>query len=446
MRLRRTIAGAKRYIGTVLGAALLLTGCGDTNAVQQAEEPVPYLVDESVAAPEWSDSYVAEPKAEGDLRVIQISDPHYYSMRLTDGCTLYKNSMAKAAGRDALHIGEILDAFSKQMQQYEPDVLVVTGDLTMNGAKASHEDFADYLRPFEEKGIRVLVLPGNHDINSNRAWEIRENTATITEGVTPEEFEKIYSEFGYREAIYRDTDSLSYVADLGENCWMLLLDASIYREEIVRPGGRLGKTTREWISNVLTEAAQKGIRVISASHQNLLVHNDNFISDYTILDGVSIVTEYLNAGVDINLSGHLHCMNIVSKQDRFYEVAMESISVWPNLYGQLDVRKDGTMSFSTHATEHASNSYAYMLDSTYQTLGRRLPEEGLTDQERTVMRDFVVQMNVAYFSGKLKSKEEYESEEGYRLWKEKAPGSSSFQFIESIVQGDRRDHTFIEEI
>ena len=75
-----------------------------------------------------------------------------------------------------------------------------------------------------------------------------------------------------------------------------------------------------------------------------------------------------------------------------------------------------------------------------------LPEEGLTDQERTVMRDFVVQMNVAYFSGKLKSKEEYESEEGYRLWKEKAPGSSSFQFIESIVQGERRDHTFIEEI
>ena len=149
--------------------ALGLTACQLPSTIGRqdaAEEPERYLVDESVAAPEWTDSYTAEPKQKGDLRIMQISDPHYYSPRLTDQCTLYQNAMVSAAGRDALHIGEILDAFFEQMQQYDPDVLIVSGDLSMNGEKASHEDFAAYLRQFEENGIQVLVIPGNHDINS----------------------------------------------------------------------------------------------------------------------------------------------------------------------------------------------------------------------------------------------------------------------------------------
>lgn len=422
-----------------------LSGChlaGNKNTGTAEIEP--YLVDESVAVPEWTDSYVAEPKEEGDLRVIQISDPHYYSMRLTDQCMLYQNAMAKAAGRDALHIGEILDAFYVQMQQYDPDVLIVSGDLSMNGEKASHEDFAEYLKQFEEKGIQVLVIPGNHDINSTSAWEIRENVATPAESVTPEEFEAIYSEFGYSEAIYRDEDSLSYVADVGKNCWAIMLDASIYKDGMVKPGGRLSRATRDWVSDILAKAEEKGIRVFSTSHQNLLVHNENFISDYTILDGASLVGTYMDAGVAINLSGHLHCMNIVDRQEQFYEVAMESISVWPNLYGQLDIRKNGTISFSTHATIHEANSFAYMLDSTNRTLGSRFSGEGLTDDEIFAMRDFIVQMNIAYFAGKIECPEVYENAEGYQLWKAKAPDSRNFLFIESILQAERTDHTYIE--
>lgn len=432
-------------ITAILCMALGLTACQlpTTDKQDAAEEPELYLVDESVAAPEWTDSYTAEPKQKGDLRIMQISDPHYYSPRLTDQCTLYQNAMVSAAGRDALHIGEILDAFFEQMQQYDPDVLIVSGDLSMNGEKASHEDFAAYLRQFEENGIQVLVIPGNHDINSQSPWEIRGNRAILTENVTPEEFEEIYADFGYNEAIYRDEDSLSYVADLGKNCWVIMLDASIYKDGDVKPGGLLSKATRDWVSGVLEDAKAQGVRVISTTHQNLLVHNENFISDYTIVDGASLAEKYIENGVAINLSGHLHCMNIVERRGVFYEVAMESLSVWPNLYGQLDIREDGTMSFSTHATIHSSNSYAYMLDSTNRTLGTRFSEEGLTEDEISAMRDFIVQMNIAYFAGRLEPSEVYEKDEGYLLWKKKASESRNLEFIESIMQETRRDHTYI---
>lgn len=431
-------------IVTFFCMTVLLSACQFTEKKgTKTNEITLYQVDESVKPPTWEDSYIADEKADGDLRIIQISDPHYYSPRLTDGCTLFQNAMANAAGRDALHIQEILDAFFVQMQQYEPDVLIVSGDLSLNGERASHEDFATYLSQFEKQGIQALVLPGNHDINSTSAWEIRDNTAILTDGVSPEEFEQIYMDFGYGEALYRDKDSLSYVADIGNKCWIMMLDASIYKDNVSQPGGRLSKATRDWIGDILSKAREQKVRVLSSSHQNLLVHNENFVSDYTILDGASLVEKYIEEGVAVNLSGHMHCMNIADRREQFYEVAMESISVWPNLYGQLDVRASGELSFSTHATIHNANSYAYMLDSTNQTLGSRIPDIGLTEEEITSMRDFVVQLNIAYFAGKLESTEYYKTSEGYLLWKEKAPDSRNFAFVESIVQEQRKDHTYI---
>ena len=101
----------------------IFAGCApQSGKPEDTEQPLElYQVDESVVAPEWKDSFLAAPKEEGDLRIIQISDPHYYSMSITDQGVLYQNAMAKAAGRDALHIGEILDAFYEQVQEEEPE-------------------------------------------------------------------------------------------------------------------------------------------------------------------------------------------------------------------------------------------------------------------------------------------------------------------------------------
>lgn len=427
----------------LLTALFFVSGCGNAAEEAKKDEIALYQVDESIDAPDWTDTYVAGEKEAGDLRIIQISDPHYYSLSITDQGNLYQSAMAKAAGRDALHIGEILDAFYDQMQCLQPDILIVSGDLSMNGEKASHQDFANYLSRFEENGISVLVIPGNHDINSTSAKAIYDTGAIETENVTPEEFEDIYKQFGYADAIYKDAGSLSYVADAGKNCWIIMLDASIYRDRIIKQSGYLSSDTRQWVYDIIDEANEKGVRVITVTHQNLLVHNENFISDFTVVDGASFVENLMKKGVAINLSGHMHCMNIIDRKEKFYEVAMESISVWPNLYGQLDISEDNIYEFSTHATEHEGNSYAYMLDSTDRTLGNRVPQFDIPQEQLDQMRQFVVKMNVDYFAGKTMTEEEYLQEEGYKLWQEYAPDSVNGEYINSIVHQKRNDHTYI---
>ena len=69
-------------------------------------------------------------------------------------------------GRVLLYSWEILDAFIEDMKEKDPDLLLLSGDLTLNGEKASHEELAALLEELDEEGITTLVIPGNHDINN----------------------------------------------------------------------------------------------------------------------------------------------------------------------------------------------------------------------------------------------------------------------------------------
>ena len=48
------------------------------------------------------------------------------------------------------------------------------------------------------------------------------------EPTAPEDFERIYKEFGYSEASSRDANSLSYTYDLGPSMRLLMLDTCQY--------------------------------------------------------------------------------------------------------------------------------------------------------------------------------------------------------------------------
>ncbi|MFQ8842968.1 MAG: metallophosphoesterase family protein [Clostridium fessum] len=60
-----------------------------------------------------------------------------------------------------------MDAFLDDMKEEDPDLLILSGDLTLDGEKASHEELAELLEGLSEAGIEVAVIPGNHDINNS---------------------------------------------------------------------------------------------------------------------------------------------------------------------------------------------------------------------------------------------------------------------------------------
>ena len=68
------------------------------------------------------------------------------------------------------------------------------------------------------------MIPGNHDINNKRAARYEGEQRLPAEYTTPEEFRRIYRDFGYDEAISEDVRSLSYVYQLDEEHRIMMLD------------------------------------------------------------------------------------------------------------------------------------------------------------------------------------------------------------------------------
>jgi 3',5'-cyclic AMP phosphodiesterase CpdA len=74
------------------------------------------------------------------------------------------------------------------MLREKPDVLILPGDLTFNGARESHAALIEKLQRISDAGVRVLVLPGNHDLNNPMAARFHGDSFDRVESVTAEEF------------------------------------------------------------------------------------------------------------------------------------------------------------------------------------------------------------------------------------------------------------------
>ncbi len=71
------------------------------------------------------------------------------------------HSMEHGDGKVTNYIWEITDAFVEEVLNERPDAVILSGDLSYNGEKASHIELAEKLSKIEDAGIPVLVIPGN---------------------------------------------------------------------------------------------------------------------------------------------------------------------------------------------------------------------------------------------------------------------------------------------
>ncbi len=171
--------------------------------------------------------------AGGPLKVAIVSDIHYMDPSLFDG-----NGASGAAFQNYLNkdpkLLQYSDAvFRKVMAQLliaKPDILLVPGDITKDGEKLDHQVMAGFFSKLQNQGIRVCVMPGNHDINNAKAKRYAGDNEYPVAMTSRDEFETIYANFGYRSAMARDPNSLSYVVQLQPGLRLLSIDASKYED------------------------------------------------------------------------------------------------------------------------------------------------------------------------------------------------------------------------
>lgn len=386
---------------TVLVA--LLAGCGQSPALpkeRSADRPVSLLV---------------------------ATDLHYLSPQLTDDSDLSRRVLTEGDGRTLAYIQEVTEAFAAEVIAAAPDALLLSGDLTFNGAAVSHTDLIETLTPIREAGIPVLVIPGNHDLNNTHAASFTEDSHEPQPSMTAEEFQAAYADFGYAQAISFDELSGSYLYPVRADLWVLMLDTN--------SGGysTVPKETLTWVEEQLQLAEQKGAKVIAVSHQNLLLHNPRFDFGVRIGCAKDLEALYEQYGVLCNLSGHMHMQHILDGP--VPEIAASSLPLSPNQYGVLTY--DGaTLSYQTKALDVAAwardrgldnqdlldfPAYAHdvSLQAGYRQIMASFAESDLPEADKELMAETFAVLNGAYFAGDPVDPQPLA--EGLALWQEHAP-------------------------
>ena len=193
------------------------------------------------------------PAAAESLKISVISDIHIMAPSLLkqDGKAL-DDYIAK--DRKLLREGpQLLREAMDRILEEAPDVLLVSGDLTKDGETVSHLYVRDScLSVLRNAGIRIFVVPGNHDVNNPHAVEFDGDRAVRVSSPSAEEFAGIYADYGYGDALARDPHSLSYVGRLAPGLRILCLDACRYEdnsfeENTCITSGRLKKETLKFV-------------------------------------------------------------------------------------------------------------------------------------------------------------------------------------------------------
>ena len=374
--------------------------------------------------------------------LIIASDLHYIAPDLTDRGSYFQQIIENADGKAMEYSEELIEAFTDQVIEQNPDALILSGDLTFNGARLSHESLTDKLRRIKEAGIPVFVIPGNHDLENSMAASFEGDSYTLVDSVTEAEFEELYQEFGYREALSRDDTSLSYVAELARDLRVLMVDVNT-----VDSPATVTDSTLSWVERQLQEAVAEGVHVIAVSHQNLLGHSSLFSFGFTMGNSERLLELYEKYHVICNLSGHMHVQHITESERGLPDIASSSIATYPNQYGVLEL--DG-LSAEYHTVPVDVSAWigesenpdlqdfaAYARTFLWNTSYRQSASEISDDENGQILKKFFADINVPYIAGRMD--EAPWSDELYQKWRETA--AFLLVYLQSVADDGFQNHT-----
>ncbi|MDR1771478.1 MAG: metallophosphoesterase [Hungatella sp.] len=395
--------------------------------------------------------------------IVVASDVHYYSPELTDYGEAFEEMEKRDDGKLVHYIPQLMDAFIAEMEELKPSAVILSGDLTLNGEKPGHEALAQKLEILEEKGVKVLVIPGNHDINNYSSASYFGKEKKVADIVDPEGFYNIYRRFGYDQARSRDENSLSYVYGLDEKNWLLMLDSAQY-DPLNKVGGRIREETLAWMKEQLEEARDQGITVIPVAHHNLLKESILYPTDCTLENSQNVISLLESYRVPLYISGHLHLRRTKKHKpepgesgDAYHisEVVADSFAISPCRYGILKWTEDERLVYTTKETdverwaketgipdenllnfrEYGTKFLVEVVSSQISGRIRNLPQEQVEK-----MAGLYGDINRSYCEGIPVDAKEIRSEEAFRLWQRNLPDSRMFDEIGMILKDTGQDH------
>jgi UDP-2,3-diacylglucosamine pyrophosphatase LpxH len=353
----------------------------------------------------FSTSIQAEPSLKVKLAV--FSDPHYFAPEYIKAGPAFDTYLA----HDRKLLAEskaILSKTVENIKKTDAQVVLITGDLTKDGEKLSHTQMAAFLKKLKDGGKQVFVIPGNHDINNPLAVQYEGNKSVPVDKVTPDDFRKIYHDFGYDQAIAQDPNSLSYVVQPIPGLWILAIDSCSYENNQAKgvpvTGSGLNTKRLNWVTDQLKAAQEQNIMVLGMMHHGLIPHfsmEKTLFSNYVIDDWENVSAKFADMGMRVIFTGHFHAQDIATSQTKnnqsIYDIETGSLVTYPCPYRLIELT-DSKIDIETET----------ILEIDYNTQGKPFPQyaadfltHGLSDMVPQFLTELFVKRGMALKDAKI---------------------------------------------
>ncbi|MDO4788133.1 MAG: metallophosphoesterase [Johnsonella sp.] len=384
-------------------------------------------------------------------RIYLITDGHYFSPDLTDYQEAYQEAMGRDDGKNIEDIREITQIWVDEVFESRPKAVILSGDITLDGEKQSHLELESLLRPIYDAGILVLVVPGNHDINNHRAGRFEGEKKLPTDTVSPEEFLEIYYDFGYSKAYARDEHSLSYIYQLDETRFLLMLDSSVYIPEN-KVYGTIKEETLQWLENELPGIIAKDAYIISVAHHNLLPQSRFYTDEVTLTNYRELVALHEKFGIGIWLSGHLHLQRIKSyknepgdlaERERTTELVTGPFATYPYPYADIYWDEDCFI-YTRKETKAGEELRQRGLEIFAGIIGKQIDDitRGLPEDIEKEISDQYVRLLAEYISGNAVDEKEFKTSTGYFYIDKYMSNTQVMEDIEKMLADCKEDHHY----
>ena len=188
-----------------------------------------------------------------------------------------------------LHFGrnvnpESIEALGRLIEEAEPELVIVSGDLTHRGLRSQHERAAEFLRGLE---LPLLTIPGNHDIpysfpkRFTSPWE---------------EFERLWET---TEPVYR-SDTLTVVGLNSVRPWR-------------HQSGRVRDDQVQRAAELLRESPEGRFRIVTFHHH--LLGPPWRSRKQPVAKRNRVLAGLVEAGADLVLAGHIHQSTIAERRE-----------------------------------------------------------------------------------------------------------------------------------
>lgn len=256
-----------------------------------------------------------------------LADLHYYAPELGTTSKEFHNWVESDMKLLADSRNIVASAINSIMQS-DTQIVLVPGDLTKDGELLCHRQVASLLEQLTNAGKKVYVINGNHDIYNPNAWSFTSSPPTLVQNIGPSDFRNIYYNFGYKQAIATDPNSLSYVVEPVPNLRIIAMDSCVYNSSnknisgitvnlnnypssITR--GSFSDNTLKWIKSQIQDATFKGKAIIGMMHHGIVPHfsvQPTFFPDFVLQNYAQVGQTFSSLGLEVVFTGHFHAQNI----------------------------------------------------------------------------------------------------------------------------------------